>query len=82
VITHVGLRNDSPDSERFDFLYNARRAFGHKVIDGYASGVVTRKRERDSTAGALTRAGDEGDLATKIQRIISNHRFDLLFIEC
>jgi hypothetical protein len=82
VITHVGLRDDGPDSERLDFLHYARRAFGDKVIDGYASDVVTRKRKRNPTAGALTRAGDESDLTTKIQRIISNHRFDLSFIEC
>jgi hypothetical protein len=82
VITHVGLRDDGADSERLDFLHYVRRAFGDKVIDGYAAGVVTRKRERDPTTGALTRASDESDLTTKIQRIISNHRFDLSFIEC
>jgi hypothetical protein len=77
VITHVGLRNHGPHTESRDFRHHARRAFGHKIIDGYASGVVARKCKRDSSTGALTRAGDESDLTAEIQRIISNHGFDL-----
>ncbi len=63
---------------RFDFVDDAVRAFGRKIVDVDDAGIVRREMQRDLPADALPGAGDQRVFAFQIQNV---HRFDLSAFE-
>src|SRR5688572_5354161 len=73
VIADIGRSGDGSHTERCNFGYNGCSSLRNEIVHSDAACVVMRQRQRDGATGALSRAGDECDLAAQIEWVVADH---------